>query len=419
MKIAIIGGGAAGLMTAATLVEEKVNAKIYLFEKNDVLGKKVSISGGGRCNVTTGITDKKELLSKYIRGSQFLIPALSAFSPKDVMDWFERNGVPLKIEKDLRAFPKSDIGSDVVNLFYKILGKNQIVKLNLFETVKELRFFNEQFIIVTNKDEYGFDIVVITSGGNAYKHTGSTGDGYDFAKACGHMITSLGPSLNSFEVKEDWIKRLSGLSFPDAKLTFISDGEKKKEVVGPLLCTHFGVSGPVVFALSAHLAFSEISKLFPKKIKLNPSAIDHFDSYERKLKTLILNNGAKQILNTLSELIPKSFAEELLTMANVPKDKKSAEVSKNERNKICSLLSSDIELTLISRRKGDEFVTAGGVCLSEVNNKTMQSKLNSNLYLAGEVLDIDGLTGGFNLQSAWATGRLAGINIAKRLLRPS
>ena len=413
MKIAIIGGGAAGLMVASTLVEEKVNAEIYLFEKNDVLGKKVSISGGGRCNVTTGITDKKELLSRYIRGSKFLISALSAFSPKDVMEWFQTNGVPLKIEKDLRVFPKSDIGSDVVNLFYKILRASQSVQLHTSETVKALRFFDNKFTIVTNKKEYDFDIVIITSGGNAYKHTGSTGDGYDFAKACGHTITNLGPSLNSFEIKEDWVKRLSGLSFPDAKLTFVLDGDKRKEVQGPLLCAHFGISGPVVFALSAHLAFFEISKLCPKKIKLNPLAIEHFDSYERKLTTLISNNSAKQILNTLSELLPKSFVEELLIMANIAKDKKSAEVSKNERNKICNLLSSGIELTLISRRKGDEFVTAGGVELAEVNNKTMQSKLNPNLYLAGEVLDIDGLTGGFNLQSAWATGRLAGINIAK------
>ncbi len=417
MKIAVIGGGAAGLMVISTLIEKKINAEIYLFEKNDVLGKKVSISGGGRCNVTTGITDKKELLLNYIRGNKFLIPALLAFSPEEVMNWFQGNGVPLKIEKDLRVFPKSDIGNDVVNLFYKIFKKSSRVKLHILEAVKELRFFNEQFTIVTNEKEYDFDLVVITSGGNAYKHTGSTGDGYDFAKACGHTITSLGPSLNSFEAEEDWIKRLSGLSFPNAKLTFTLNGGKKKEVVGPVLFTHFGISGPAVFALSAHLAFSEISKLSPMKIKLNPSAVDHFDSYERKLMALILNNGARQIINTLSELLPKSFVEELLTMANVSKDKKSAEVSKNERNRICNLLSSGIEVTLISRRKGDEFVTAGGVCLSEVNNKTMQSKLNFNLYLAGEVLDIDGLTGGFNLQSAWATGRLAGINIAKRIGR--
>ena len=413
MKIAIIGGGAAGLMVASTLVEEKVNAEIYLFEKNDVLGKKVAISGGGRCNVTTGITDKKELLSKYIRGSKFLIPALSAFSPKDVMDWFQSHQVPLKIEQDLRVFPKSDIGEDVVNLFYKILRTSQRVQLHTSETVKAVSSFDNKFTIVTNKKEYDFDIVVITSGGNAYKHTGSTGDGYDFAKACGHTITNLGPSLNSFEIKEEWVKRLSGLSFPDAKLIFILDKDKKKEVQGPLLCTHFGISGPVVFALSAHLAFSTISKLSPKKIKLNPLAIEHFDSYDKKVMALISNNSAKQILNTLSELLPKSFVEELLIMANIPKDKKSAEVSKSERNRICNLLSPGIELALISRRKGDEFVTAGGVELAEVNNKTMQSKLNPNLYLAGEVLDIDGLTGGFNLQSAWATGRLAGINIAK------
>ncbi len=415
MKIAIIGGGAAGLMAAATLIEENINAEIYLFEKNDVLGKKVSISGGGRCNVTTGITDKNELLSKYIRGSKFLTPALSAFSPKDVMDWFQVNRVPLKIEKDLRVFPKSDIGSDVVNLFYNILIESNKIKFCLSETVKEVKSLKEQFTVVTNKQEYDFDIVVITSGGNAYKHTGSTGDGYDFAKACGHTITKLGPSLNSFEVQENWIKRLSGLSFPNAKLAFTLDGEKKNEVIGPLLCTHFGISGPVVFALSAHLAFVEISKQVPKKIKLNPLANYNFDDYEKTLVALISNNGAKLILNTLSELLPKSFVDELLIMANIPKDKKSAEVSKKERNKICDLLSSNIELTLISRRKGDEFVTAGGVELSEINNKTMQSKLNPNLYLAGEVLNVDGLTGGFNLQSAWATGRLAGIGIAKRL----
>lgn len=412
-KIAIIGGGAAGMIAAATLLEENINADIYLFDKNPVLGKKVSISGGGRCNVTTGITDKNILLSKYTRGSKFLIPAINTFPPEKVFKWFEDHEVPLKIEKDLRVFPKSDIGSDIVKVFVQLFKKRIHICLN--ETIKNLKPNKESFNIETNKSVYNFDIVVITSGGNAYKHTGSSGDGYDFAKACGHTITDLGPSLNSFEVKENWCKELSGISLDNAKLETLSKNNTKISVSGPFLFTHFGISGPATFTLSSHLAFNEISKENSITISLFPESKKNFDTWNDELLNEITRSSKKQINYILSEYLPKRLSEEILKIANIKLEKKGSEISKEERKKISHLLSGELKLTLISRRPGDEFVTAGGVSLEEVNKKTMESKLKSNLYFGGEILDIDGLTGGFNLQSSWATGRLAGISIAKKL----
>jgi predicted Rossmann fold flavoprotein len=412
MKIAIIGGGAAGMMAAATLLEEVVDAEIHLFEKNNVLGKKVSISGGGRCNVTTGINDKNILLSKYTRGSKFLIPAFGLFPPDKVFKWFEEQGIPLKIKNDLRVFPKSDNGKDVVKLF-EDLFKNKI-KVHLDLSIESIEPTEKGFTLTTKNGKDCFGIVVITSGGNAYRHTGSTGDGYDFAKSCKHSITKLGPSLNSFEVKEDWCKELAGISLENAKL-ITNTNKEKTSAVGPFLFTHFGISGPVTFAFSSNTAFEKIDKKCPLKIGLIPNAEYNFNSLDKLLQNLIAENGAKQIINIISELTTRRLAEEILKISKINKDKKSAEIKKEERNEISHLLSGKLELNLIARRSGDEFVTAGGVDLNEVNRKTMESKILPNLYFAGEVLDIDGLTGGFNLQSAWATGRLAGTSIARKL----
>lgn len=415
MKIAIIGGGAAGMMAAATLLEKGTNAEIHLFESNNVLGKKVSISGGGRCNVTTGITDKNILLSKYTRGNKFLIPAFYEFPPEKVISWFESKGVPLKTEEDLRVFPKSDIGTDVVKPFEKIFKGKIILHLN--ESVKKLTLLAEnRFHIETNNKSYNFNIVVITSGGNAYGHTGSKGDGYNFAKSCNHTITKLGPSLNSFEVKEKWCKELAGISLPNARLEFIQKGKSRVSVHGPFLFTHFGISGPVTFALSSHLAFEEISKENPKEISFIPTENNDFDFWNKELLDAFSQSPKKQVKHIISSYLPKRLTSEILRLFKANPDKKSSEASKEERKNIARAFSGELKLTLISRMKGDEFVTAGGVNLSEINKNTMESKIIQNLYFAGEVLDVDGLTGGFNLQSAWATGRLAGLSIAKKLL---
>ena len=415
MRIAIIGGGAAGIMTAATLLEKDVNAEIYLFETNSVLGKKVSISGGGRCNVTTGIIDRNTLLSKYTRGAKFLIPSFYEFPPDKVISWFESKGVPLKTEEDLRVFPESNIGRDVVKVFEKLFKNRIFVHLN--ESVERITPLSEkEFHLKTKDSSYNFNIIVITSGGNAYRHTGSKGDGYNFAKSCNHTITKLGPSLNSFEVNQEWCKRLAGISLQDVKLEFLQKDKSKISVNGPFLFTHFGISGPVTFALSSHLAFEEISKENPKEISFIPTTLNSsFDFWNKELLNIFLKSSKKQVKHIISDYIPKRLASEILTLYKVSPDKKSSEVSREERKNIAKAFSGEIKLTLVNRMKGDEFVTAGGVKLDEINKNTMESKITPNLYFAGEVLDVDGLTGGFNLQSAWATGKLAGLSIARKL----
>jgi predicted Rossmann fold flavoprotein len=400
-------------MCAATILQNTNSMQVLLFEKNRTLGVKVAISGGGRCNVTTGITDKRQLLSKYIRGSKFLIPSFAAFPPDKVKDWFEVNGIPLKVEKDLRVFPVSNVGKDIVDLFEKIF-QNKRMQVHFTEGIVGIeKGKNSNFVIKSQKAEYEVDAVVLTTGGNAYRHTGSTGDGYAFAKNFGHTTTELGPSLNSFEAKEDWCKELTGISFPEAKLEVTLSAGEKKAVAGPFLFTHFGVSGPATFAMAAHVAFEEINSEHPLILSISPFSKEHYDSWDDKLKNSLTNNGGKFIWAILKEWFPQRFVDKVLMLAEVSADKKCATVTKEERKRIVNLLSGKMSVTLLSRRPGDEFVTAGGINLSEVDSKTMRSKLNPDLYFAGEILDIDGLTGGFNLQAAWATGRMAGINIVK------
>jgi hypothetical protein len=384
MKIAIIGGGAAGMMAAATLIEADPSLEVHLFEKNNKLGTKVRISGGGRCNVTTGIRDRKLLLTKYVRGADFLKTALGKFSPKACYQWFEERGVPLKNESDNRVFPVSDNGDDIVGIF-----ENLPIKTHLQESVSNIQ---PGFKVTTNKQEYDFDTVIITTGGNAFAHTGSTGDGYHFAKNLGHTITKLGPSLNSFETEEQWPKDLSGLALENAKLN---------DQQGPFLFTHFGISGPVTFAYSATIAFKDM----PQEVNFAPTNLT-FDQANQQLTETLSQNGAKQVHNVL-HFTPKRLTETLLKLSQIDPETKCAELSKDQRKTLAKNLTGDLVLTLKKRRPGDEFVTAGGVNIAEVDPKTMQSRIAPNLYFAGEILDIDGVTGGFNLQSSWATGRLA------------
>jgi predicted Rossmann fold flavoprotein len=388
MKIGIVGAGAAGLIAAASIKEKNPSAEILLFERNSRVGRKVAISGGGRCNVTTGITDPKILKSKYPRGADFLKYSFKVFPPEKVIDWFESRGVKLKCEKDMRIFPASNNAEEVVELFEKLIPET----FKLKESVQNITKYKDGFEITTSLNQYQVDKLILTTGGNAYSHTGSQGDGYNFAKQLGHTITDLGPSLNSFEVADDWAKNLSGLSLKSITLQF-----KEVSVVGDFLFTHFGVSGPAVFAFAANIPFIKIDKTNSLKISLN------FGFSVGELNQLIDLNGKKTILNVLSIKLPERLSRTILEGLGINSNTKAAEISKENRRKLCS-----INLNLVNRRPGDEFVTAGGVELSEVNPKTMESRLTPSLFFAGELLNVDGYTGGFNLQASWATGRLAG-----------
>ncbi|MBI2436682.1 MAG: NAD(P)/FAD-dependent oxidoreductase [Candidatus Magasanikbacteria bacterium] len=409
MKIGVIGGGAAGMMCSATINESHPDAEVLLFEKNFELGKKVIISGGGRSNVTTGFHDIKTVLEKYPRGSKFLQSALHTFSPTDAGEWFEAHGVPLICEDDLRVFPQSHDGHDIVDAFKKIF-KTSHTKILTGHGVQRIEKNSAGGFKIFCKDKEIFlvDKVVLCLGGQAYRHTGSTGDGYALAESLGHSVTRLAPSLNSFIIKEKWPKTLSGLSFK--KATIKSVRNKKHSYTGPFLFTHTGVSGPAVFALSSLTAFEEYSPKKPLEISIDLCADFSVDELTMHLTKLMQESPKKTCRNTIHAILPRSLADFVCETQNISTEKKNAEIRKKVLNQIVDYIKN-IPLSVIGRGAGDEFVTAGGVELSEVNPSTMESKICPGLFFAGEILNVDGFTGGFNLHASWATGRRAGLHV--------
>ncbi|OIO18607.1 MAG: hypothetical protein AUJ23_03270 [Candidatus Magasanikbacteria bacterium CG1_02_32_51] len=408
MKIAIAGGGAAGMMCAATIVEEHPEVEVFLVEKNPSLGKKVIISGGGRCNVTTGIDDLKLVLTKYPRGSKFLQSAMHTFSPTQVYTWFENHGVTLKCEEDNRVFPVSNDGHDIVGVFEDIFKDSKInllFKHNMKNIVKEK---NKFVISFAEQKDLVVDRVIMALGGQAYRQTGSTGDGYDILEQLGHHITDLAPSLNSFLTQEKWPKELSGLSFEKAVIKV--KGQKKYQFTGPFLFTHTGVSGPAVFALSSLIAFEKYDRQSPLQILVDVLPDLSLENVLVTLQKLREENLQKTFKNVLHRLLPMSLSEIVCGNLGISLDKKNVEMSKKDLQKVTEYIKN-LPLKIIGRGAGDEFVTAGGVDTREVDPKTMESKICSGLYFAGEILDVDGFTGGFNLQASWATGKVAGLGI--------
>jgi len=406
MNIAIIGGGAAGMMAASRIVELSGNTHtVHLFEKNVRIGSKVLISGGGRCNVTTGIQDMQLLQTKYPRGARFLKHALYSFSPKDVYGWFEKQGVPLKIEKDLRVFPRSDEGKDVVHVFEKLFAKYK-VQVHFKHVLKEITSQNGQFMLhFQGYPQMKVDKVIIATGGQAFRHTGSTGDGYAFAESLGHHITTLAPSLSSFVVDAPWVKEVAGVSFQRA--IFSIKGEKNYEFAGPFIFTHKGVSGPAIFAMSALSAFEQYDQEHPMSLFVDMLPDVTFETLTADIFSYQKEHHKRTMVTLLKEYVPASLAEIFCNLLEIPTTCILAEVSKKNLLKAINLLKRH-KFSVIGRGAGDEFVTAGGVDLSEIDPKTMESKCTPGLFFAGEVMNIDGFTGGFNLQASWATGRCAG-----------
>lgn len=411
MRLGIIGGGAAGMMAAAAATHG--GADVILFDGNTRLGTKVRISGGGRCNVTTGIDSPKEVLKRYPRGSTFLSYAMHEFPPARVRAWFENHGVPLKTEQDMRVFPRSDDGDDIVGVF-EDLFKKYGVQVHLGEKVEQVRLVSstekseqEKFEIITAKGKYTVDKLVIATGGRAFRHTGSKGDGYAFAQSLGHHITKLAPSLNSFVVEEKWPREIAGVSFPYARL-HLKGEDDAYDAEGPFIFTHRGISGPAVFTLSSLSAFEHCGKDCPLHVY-----IDLLPQYNQEVLFDMLYEASegeakKQIINALHDVLPQSVLRVMLALVKVDESRKAGEVGKKPLRELAQMIKH-LPITVVGKGAGDEFVTAGGMDLEEIDPKTMQSRIIPGLYFAGEVLNIDGFTGGFNLQASWATGRLAGL----------
>ena len=406
-KVIVVGGGAAGLFAAISAAEN--GADVILLEKNERCGKKLRITGKGRCNVTNDCTTE-EFLQNVPSNPRFLYSALSALSTQDVKDFFEAEGVPLKTERGKRVFPVSDKAEDIVSALVSACRARGVKIIN--EKVISL-VINEDKIngVITESGERSADAVIICTGGRSYTRTGSDGDGYKFAKAAGHTVTPLLPSLVPITCAGKLCPSLQGLSLKNVSLT-ITDKNTKKEVYsdfGEMMFTHFGITGPMVLSASAHLPDVASGK-YEAHINLKP-ALD-----EKTLDARILSDFAKyankDLINALGDLLPKKLIPVTVSLSGIDPRKKINSITREERQALIGVIRG-LRLSLTGFRPLEEaIITKGGVSVKEIDPKTMASKKCAGLYFAGEVIDVDAYTGGFNLQIAFSTGLLAGRSAA-------
>ena len=405
MKVIVVGGGAAGMMAAFWAAKE--GDDVILLEQNEKLGKKLFITGKGRCNVTNacGI---EELLDHVVTNKEFLYSGFYSFSNEMVIELLEKLGCPMKIERGNRVFPLSDHSSDVIRALEQGLRQNG-VEIRLNTKVKNILKDNgcAAGVRLAGGDTVKADKVIVATGGMSYPSTGSTGDGYRFARENGHHITELVPALVPLQTAGDICSRLQGLSLRNIKAVLTADGKKVYDEFGEMLFTHFGVSGPVILSASSHLKQYRGKKLelhIDWKPALSDEQLDH-----RILRDFqkVMN---KEFKNSLDHLLPKKAIPVMIELSGIPGHKKVNEITKEERRRLLSLMK-DFTLTVTGARGFKEaIITQGGIDVKEIDPGTMESKKIKGLYFAGEVLDLDAVTGEFNLQIAWSTGYLAGSN---------
>ena len=408
-KIIVVGGGASGIMAA--IVAAEGGAQVTLFEKMPRVGRKLSITGKGRCNLTNS-ADVEEIVKNISGNGKFLYSALKNFSSIDTVNFFENLGVVTKIERGGRIFPASDDAKEVIDALLRrlaILG----VEVKTNSPVKEILSENKKIVgVIVDDKKFLADAVILATGGASYPATGSTGDGFKFARRLGHTVTEILPALVPLEVEEDFVKDLQGLSLKNVRVKLLAEGKKISEHFGEMLFTHFGVSGPIILTLSRQAAKLLSEKKFVEleinlKPALTPEQLDarllrDFDKFKRKT-----------IKNSLVDLLPAKLIPIILDLSYLPEEKRVDEITLLERRRLTEILRG-LPLTITKTRPLEEaIVTAGGISIKEINPRTMQSKIIDGLYIVGEVADVDGFTGGYNLQAAWSTGFAAGTFAAK------
>lgn len=407
-KVIIVGGGAAGMLAA--IAAGNIGHKVSIYEKNEKLGKKIYITGKGRCNITNA-SDMDELFKNVIKNNKFLYSAFYTFTNDDIVTLINEMGVPTKVERGNRVFPVSDKSNDVIIALTKKL-KELNIDIHLTSPVKNIIVKDEIAVGITlaNGEKVFGDDVIVTTGGFSYQTTGSNGDGYKFAKSMGHSVTKLYPSLVPYNTNEDFVLLLQGLSLKNIQATFYVNDKKVYSDFGEMLFTHFGVSGPVVLSSSSYLTeYIDGRNNVYMTIDLKP-ALSENDLDERITRDFN-NNINKAFRNSLNELLPKKLIPVIIKLSNIDEFKKVNEITKEERHKLVMLLKG-LKVTINSTRGFNEaIITRGGINVKEINPSTMESKKIHNLFFAGEVLDIDALTGGYNLQIAYSTGYLAGLSV--------
>lgn len=405
-KTIIVGGGAAGMMAAyhAALNGQKV----VLYEKNEKLGKKVYITGKGRCNITNA-SDMDVLFNNVMSNRKFLYSAFYAYDNQQVISFFEDNGTPTKIERGNRVFPVSDHSSDVINCLSRAMKKSG-VEVCLNTEVKEILIQDgaAKGVVLADGKKCLADKVIVATGGLSYKTTGSTGDGMRWAKQMGHTVVDCTPSLVPFNIKEDWTRELQGLALKNVSVSVYNGKKKLYEDFGEMLFTHFGVSGPMILSASGSIKPSLFKEELTLYIDLKP-AIDQ-EKLDKRILKMFEEAINKQFKNSINKLLPAKMIPVIIELSGIDPDKKVNEISKEERQGLVKLLKQ-LPCTVVGLRDWNEaIITKGGISVKEINPSTMESKLINGLYFCGETLDLDALTGGYNLQIAWSTGYLAGVN---------
>lgn len=408
-RVIIIGGGAAGMMAAIRAAGN--GSQVTLLEQNEKLGKKLYITGKGRCNVTNNC-DAQDLLNHVVRNGKFLYSAVYSFDSRQVMDFFESHGLALKTERGGRVFPQSDHSSDVIRTLQNAM---KLEKIDIQLRAKAADILIEDGdrrrvagVYLADGRTLAADKVIVATGGCSYPSTGATGDGYRFAASLGHTVIAQQPSLVPFETAEDWVRDLQGLSLRNVSVRIRRGQKLLFEDFGEMLFTHYGVSGPLLISASSMVGDYVEDMPLGMEIDLKPALTE--EQLDKRILRDFEENQNRQFKNALSRLFPSKLIPVIVRLSGVGAEEKVNAVTKEQRAGFVHLIKH-FPLTLQRLRGFDEaIITRGGVCIREVNPSTMESKLVSGLYFAGEVLDLDALTGGYNLQIAWSTGHLAGEN---------
>ncbi len=396
----IIGGGASGLFSG--IIAKEKGLKSLIIEKNPRVGMKLGLTGKGRCNLTNYTTNLKELVKKYTHNGKFLYHAFDEFGVQQTYDFFEKNlNIPLKVERGKRVFPQSDKALDVVNTLFDQLKENILLETTVTDIKSE---GNKITKVVTDKGEYIADNYILSTGGKSYPSTGSTGNGYDFAQSLGHTINPVYPVLVGFKCKEDFVGELAGLTLKFVDVTVFKKEKKIKKEFGSLLFTHEGISGPTILNLSQY-TYDMYDEGFRVSIDLKPKV--SFKELDSRVNGMLRNSGNVFLRNCLGVLMPSALIPIVISLSKVDASKKASEVTKEERERLVRVLK-DISLNVYeSEGYNRAVVNTGGVDIKEIDPYTMQSKLVSNLYFTGDIVDVFGPTGGFNLQVCWSTAHLA------------
>lgn len=404
--VVVIGGGASGMMAAGRAAE--LGAKVLLIEKNDILGKKLLITGGGRCNLTNAELNTRKFLEKFKKSDKFLFSAFSQWNSKDTLDFFNSKGMPTKVEDENRVFPASDSAQSVWNVLVKYLKSGGVVILSNSPVADLIKKENViEAAVLKNGEKIKAKSFILATGGKSRPETGSTGDGFIWLKNLGHTISAPNPMLVPIAIKENWVKTLQGVSIADVKINVFQNGKKQISKKGKILFTHFGLSGPTILNMAKDigelLKYGEVNIFLDIAIKLNHKELD------KKIQDIFKKNSNKKIKSSLDDLsFPSAVALALIEAAKINPETLCHSVTKEERLKIVKIIK-EMPMRVLSLLSAEKAIVAsGGVALEEINFKTMGSRLFSNLYITGDILDIDRPSGGYSLQLCWTTGYVAG-----------